>query len=257
MERALDSYGPPTILQDSYSTLKANEERERCSCQGGIEHNLSSYTHTFMPPTPPLPTYNQSGFRTTIPGPLSEDQEQNGKTRSLCCFQLSPESSMPADCKCVCFYFCSSFRRPLRAWLLCSKSTQPRALWQLAPVSIPDSAFLYWYASSQIHFPSLRGLIVAARRICHPGSLFLPRPIHSVFTVKKKQETWLQSLQTVELVTYPHKEKGINLSLHTTSSWESWRLSLSLESYNKASCSWLSQERQTSHLKDKIKDTSC
>ena len=127
MERALDSYGPPTILQDSYSTLKANEERERCSCQGGIEHNLSSYTHTFMPPTPPLPTYNQSGFRTTIPGPLSEDQEQNGKTRSLCCFQLSPESSMPADCKCVCFYFCSSFRRPLRAWLLCSKSTQPRA----------------------------------------------------------------------------------------------------------------------------------
>lgn len=25
MERALDSYGPPTILQDSYSILKANE----------------------------------------------------------------------------------------------------------------------------------------------------------------------------------------------------------------------------------------
>ena len=95
MERALDSYGPPTILQDSYSTLKANEERERCSCQGGIEHNLSSYTHTFMPPTPPLPTYNQSGFRTTIQDPY---QKTRNKMEKL---GRSAASSSPRRAPCL------------------------------------------------------------------------------------------------------------------------------------------------------------
>lgn len=96
-----------------------------CSCQGGIEHNLSSYTHTpSCPPPHPLSTYNQSGFRTTIPGPLSEDQEQNGKLGRPAA-PSSPGELHACRLQVCLLLFLLFLQEALRAWLLCSRVHNP------------------------------------------------------------------------------------------------------------------------------------